>query len=149
MGCINLQIFLDILWTQSQFVKCGAFEYCIEGLLPEKQTSTLSKIFDVIKRIICPQLVESDIPKLQEDTHTTLSLLERDFPVSLQNLTTHLVNHIIDGLSEYGPRYGRWLFPYERANGWITRQTLQRVHQESTVMETYMYVIYDWCAYMY
>lgn len=57
-----------------------------------------------------------------------------------------MIHHIVDGLEEFGPVYGRWLFPYERANGWISRQCLRKGVEESTVMETY--VIYDWCVHM-
>lgn len=47
------------------------------------------------------------------------------------------MHHIVDGFRAYGPLYGRWLFAYERANGWITRQCLKKGAEESTVMETY------------
>ena len=55
-----------------------------------------------------------------------------------QNLVTHLIHHIVDGLKENGPMYGRWLFPYERANGWMTRQGLKKGSEEATIMETYV-----------
>lgn len=60
-----------------------------------------------------------------------------------QNLTTHLIHHIVDGLEEFGPVYGRWLFPHERANGWISRQCLRKGVEESTVMETYVVIHFN------
>nr|XP_022311179.1 uncharacterized protein LOC111116474 [Crassostrea virginica] len=129
-----------------QFVTSGAFEWCIRDLLPQRQEGTLHRLCDVIKKMVSPQLAVHELPRLQAETHEALSLLERDFPLALQNLTTHLLHHIVDDLANYGPMYGRWLFPYERANGWITRQCLRKGMEESTVMETY--VIYDWCVYM-
>ncbi|XP_062584302.1 uncharacterized protein LOC134246058 [Saccostrea cucullata] len=140
------------LWTlrtmnaKLQFVTSGAFEWCIKDLLPISQERTLEHICGVIRRIVSPKLTVLDIAQLQADTHEALSLLERDFPLAIQNLTTHLIHHIVDDLANYGPMYGRWLFPYERANGWVTRQCLRKGMEESTVMETY--VIYDWCVYM-
>ncbi|XP_076082418.1 uncharacterized protein LOC143053503 [Mytilus galloprovincialis] len=88
----------------------------------------------------------SEIKQLQDDTHAALALLERDFPLSLQNLVTHLLHHIVDGIAENEPLYGRWLFPYERVNGWMSIQGLKKGGEEATIMETY--VIYDWCVYM-
>lgn len=44
----------------------------------------------------------------------------------------------MDGFLTFGPLYGRWLFPYERANGWISRQCLKKGAEEATVMETYV-----------
>lgn len=52
-------------------------------------------------------------------------------------MTTHLLHHIPEGFSDFGPLYDRWLYPLERANSWITRQILQHGHEESTVMQTY------------
>ncbi|XP_052694496.1 uncharacterized protein LOC128172788 [Crassostrea angulata] len=88
--------------------------------------------------MVSPQLKEEDIPELQEDAHSALSLFERDFPLSMQNLVTHLLHHVVDGFPTFGPLYGRWLFPYERANGWINRQCLKKGAEEATVMETYV-----------
>ncbi|XP_062595076.1 uncharacterized protein LOC134256449 [Saccostrea cucullata] len=140
------------IWTlrkmnsKFQFVTSGAFEWCIRGFLPPAQEKTLQAICDVIKRMVAPELTISELPQLQADTHEALAMLERDFPLTMQNLTTHLIHHIVDDLAKLGPMYGRWLFPYERANGWITRQCLKKGIEESTVMETY--VVYDWCIYM-
>lgn len=62
----------------------GAFEWCIKGLLPPQQETTLSKLCNVIKRITSPQLFIADLPSLQADTHEALALFERDFPLSMQ-----------------------------------------------------------------
>ncbi|XP_062609392.1 uncharacterized protein LOC134271156 [Saccostrea cucullata] len=132
--------------SKIQFVTSGALAWCIRVFLPNQQEETLFIIVNLIKRMVSPQLTEEDIPSLQEDVHTGLAMFERDFPLSMQNLVTHLLHHIVDGFSTFGPLYGRWLFPYERANGWITRQCLKKGAEESTVMETY--AVYEWCMYM-
>ncbi|XP_062612111.1 uncharacterized protein LOC134273911 [Saccostrea cucullata] len=132
--------------SKLQFVTSGGLEWCVKGFLPPTQEETLFFLLNVLKRMITPVLKECDVQQLQDDVHTALCLLEKDFPLSLQNLTTHLIHHMVDGLLDFGPVYGRWLFPYERANGWISRQCLRKGVEESTVMETY--VIYDWCVHM-
>ncbi|XP_071135395.1 uncharacterized protein [Mytilus edulis] len=132
--------------SKLQFVKTGALQWCIKGLLPKRQETTLFTVLEVIVRMTQQEFEISEIKQLQDDTHAALALLERDFPLSLQNLVTHLLHHIVDGIAENGPLYGRWLFPYERANGWMSRQGLKKGGEEATIMETY--VIYDWCVYM-
>lgn len=132
--------------SKLQFVTSGGFEWCIKGLLPPQKETSLSKLCNVIKRITSPQFFIAELPSLQADTHEALALFRRDFPLSMQNLTTHLIHHFVDDLSCYGPMHGRWLFPYERANAWITRQCLRKGMEKSTVMETY--VVYDWCVFM-
>jgi hypothetical protein len=49
----------------------------------------------------------------------------------------HLLHHIPDGLSKFGPVYGTWMWQYERFNSWICRRVLNRQHPEATVLETY------------
>uniref|UniRef100_A0A8W8MQL9 DUF4218 domain-containing protein n=1 Tax=Magallana gigas TaxID=29159 RepID=A0A8W8MQL9_MAGGI len=140
------------LWTlrtmnsKIQFVTSGALEWCIQGLLPPTQEKTLKCVCDVLKRMVSPVIHMSTLDELQKETHEAFALLERDFPLTMQNLTTHLIHHVVEDLARFGPMYGRWLFPYERANGWITRQCLRKGMEESTVMETY--AIYDWCVHM-
>ena len=61
-----------------------------------------------------------------------------------QNITTHLIHHIAEDFAKFGPLCARWLFPFERANSWVTRQALNHRNTEATIMETY--VLYDWCV---
>ncbi|XP_062596774.1 uncharacterized protein LOC134258258 [Saccostrea cucullata] len=129
---------LRTMSSKLQFVTTGGLQWCIRGFLPPKQEETLFFVFDTLKRVISSSIYQAAIEQLQIDVHHALCLVERDFPLSLQNLTTHLIHHIVDGLEEFGPVYGRWLFPYERANGWISRQCLRKGVEESTVMETYV-----------
>uniref|UniRef100_A0A8W8JI53 Uncharacterized protein n=1 Tax=Magallana gigas TaxID=29159 RepID=A0A8W8JI53_MAGGI len=89
------------------FVTSGALAWCINGFLPKQQEETLLLVLNVIKRMVSPQLKEEDIPELQEDAHSALSLFERDFPLSMQNLVTHLLHHVVDGFPTFGPLYGR------------------------------------------
>ena len=37
----------------------------------------------------------------------------------------------------YGSVYNFWMFPFERFNSWISRQTLNRRYPEYTIIETY------------
>ncbi|VDI69941.1 Hypothetical predicted protein [Mytilus galloprovincialis] len=129
-----------------QFVTSNAAAWCLHGLLGPEQERTLLKLFDVLKKLTKEEYKVADLEQLQEETHEALALIERDFPLSLQTITMHLLHHIPEGFPRYGPLYGRWLFPYERVNCWITRQVLNKHRIESTVMETY--AIYDWCVFM-
>ncbi|CAG2226719.1 unnamed protein product [Mytilus edulis] len=126
------------------FVTKNIAAWCIRGLLAKPQEETLFNLFEVIKRLTQPSYTTEQLQGLIEDTSTAVVLLERDFPLTLQNITTHLLHHIPEGYEDYGPLYDRWLYPLERANSWVTRQILQHGHEESTVMQTYR--IYDWSS---
>lgn len=63
--------------------------------------------------------------------------MERDLPIALQNVTTHILRHMVEGIAKFGPLYTTWMFPFERMNSWFTRRVLNRQYPESTIMETY------------
>ena len=69
--------------------------------------------------------------------HNALSLLERDFPVSLNVITIHLLRHLPMYVRRFGPVHGYWMYPMERLNSWILRRVLNRRFPESTVMASY------------
>ncbi|CAC5410062.1 unnamed protein product [Mytilus coruscus] len=120
---------MHIIFTTS-FVTSNAAAWCLHGLLGPEQERTLLKLFEVLKKLTKEEYKVADLEQLQEETHEALALIERDFPLSLQTITMYLLHHIQEGFPRYGPLYGRWLFPYERVNCWITNQ------------------IYDWCVFM-
>ncbi|XP_052078946.1 uncharacterized protein LOC127717236 [Mytilus californianus] len=135
---------LALFWDY--FVTSGAALWCLRGLLPTKQETTLGKLFNVIELLTSESYHENELEYIIESTSEAVSLVERDFPIALQTITTHLLHHIPEGFANFGPLYGRWLFPFERVNSWITRQALNKNKIEATIMETY--AIYDWCVYM-
>ena len=49
----------------------------------------------------------------------------------------HLIRHVADGIEQFGPLYGTWMYPYERFNSWICQRVLNRSSPEATVLETY------------
>ena len=68
--------------------------------------------------------------------HRALSLLERDFPVSLRASVFHLLHHLPYYIRGFGLTYSFWMYPFERFNSWVARCVLNRRFPESTVVET-------------
>ncbi|XP_065893669.1 uncharacterized protein [Dysidea avara] len=83
---------------------------------------------------------------LRDDLNTALALLEWDFPISVLDITTHLLHHVVDGIERFGPVYSTWMYPYERFNSWLSRRALNQFRSEATIMETYW--IFEWCEFM-
>ncbi|CAC5425389.1 unnamed protein product [Mytilus coruscus] len=100
--------------NQLQFVTKNIAAWCIRGLLAKPQEETLFNLFEVIKRLTQPSYTTEQLQGLIEDTSTAVVLLERDFPLTLQNITTHLQHHIPEGYEDYGPFFIRrledWMF---------------------------------------
>jgi len=55
----------------------------------------------------------------------------------MQDITTHLLHHVVNGIRQFGPVYSTWMYPFERFNSWICRRALNRYRPEATIMETY------------
>ena len=67
-----------------QFSIYNVAAWCLRGLLGKQQEETLFNLFGVIRRLVQPSFVKEDISQLMIDTSTAVTLLERDFPLTLQ-----------------------------------------------------------------
>ena len=115
----------------------GILKYCIRGLLGEQQRTTLFELCDVLAALLDYGIAESDIDSLEYRLHRVLSLLERDFPVSLHVIVFHLLHHMPMFIRRFGPAYSFWMYPMERFNSWIAARITNRRHPETTVLESY------------
>ena len=120
-----------------QIATKGVLKFCLRGMLGRNQRKTLYKLFDLLQCICDDQVNNDSIDELEEEVHTVLALIERDFPVSMQVIVFHLLHHLPFYLKRFGPVHSFWMYNYERFNSWITRRCLNRRHPESTVIETY------------
>ena len=116
---------------------CGILKYCLRGLLGTNQRSTLFELCDVVSCLLAEEIDLQTIESLEYRVHRVLSLLERDFPVSIHVIMIHLLHHLPMYIARFGPAYGFWMFPIERFNSWLARRVLNRRYPESTVVETY------------
>ena len=129
-----------------QVASQGILKYCLRGMLGENQRHTLFLLLDSIQEI-CNEIQRlDDLDEIEARLNRALALLERDYPVVLQNITTHILHHVIDGIRRFGPIYGTWMFAFERFNSWICKRALNMSHPENTAIETY--IIYEWCQFM-
>lgn len=118
-------------------VSSGILKFCIRGLLGREQRKTLTELCNVI-HLLCAETVSlRDLDSIEYQVHRVLSLLERDFPVTIQVISVHLLHHLPMFVKRFGPLYGFWMYPMERFNSWIGRRVLNRRYPEATVMATY------------
>lgn len=129
-----------------QVASQGILKYCLRGMLGENQRNTLFLLLDSIQEI-CSEIQRlDDLDEIEVRLNRALALLERDYPVVLQNITTHILHHVIDGIRKFGPIYGTWMFAFERFNSWICKRALNMSRPENTAIETY--IIFEWCQFM-
>ena len=107
-----------------QLVTSGILKFCIRGLLGKQQRSTIFELCDVLALLCSEEVYLNEIDAIELRVHRVLSLLERDFPVSLHVIVFHLLHHLPEYLRRFGPVYGFWMYPYERFNSWINRRVL-------------------------
>ena len=125
----------------------GILKFCLRNTLGHRQRQSLFQLFDVLSKI-CLEVMSSDVvDKLKEDVHIVLACIERDFPMSIQVITLHLLHHLPLYLERFGPVYSFWMFPFERFNSWISRRVLNRRYPESNIVETYR--LSEWAQFMH
>lgn len=118
-------------------ISSGILKYCIRGLLGELQRKTLFELCDVLALLTSDVISVSNMDSIEYRLHRVLSLMERDFPVSLHVITFHLLHHLPMFVGRFGPVRGFWMYPMERFNSWITRRILNRRYPEATILQTY------------
>ena len=102
-----------------------------------RQRRTLVFLFHVLSNMHEKEFTVKQLEKLESDITVALALIERDCTLWLCNITTHLLRHIPGKIKENGPIYSSWMYPYERANSWLTRRVMKRSQAEECIMETY------------
>lgn len=115
----------------------GNLKYCIRDLIGEEQRKTLFEFCDVMGALLDYSITNDSIDSLEYRVHRVLSLLERDFPVSLHVIVFHLLHHLPMFIRRFGPAYSFWMYPMERFNCWIAARITNRKHPEATVLESY------------
>ena len=93
-------------------------------------------LFSVLTKLHSKIYRKDEVGELVENVNVSMSLLERNCPLWLANITTHILRHIAEKIIENGPMHASWMFPFERMNSYITRRALNRNKIEETIMET-------------
>ncbi|CAH1789371.1 unnamed protein product [Owenia fusiformis] len=137
---------LKKMHSKAQFVKEHILIYCIRALIGNIQIDTLKQLFNCIDEMTAASVPKDSWSQLAEKTSEALCMLEQDWPLSLQNITTHIFHHMVMDLERSGPMYARWTYPFERVQCWVAHQALNKQHQEATIMEAY--AVYDWVSNM-
>uniref|UniRef100_A0A7M5XIY5 DUF4218 domain-containing protein n=2 Tax=Clytia hemisphaerica TaxID=252671 RepID=A0A7M5XIY5_9CNID len=120
--------------------------YAIHGRLPVQQQRTFNYFFAVLANLFVQEFErEQGLDALEQHLHQSLALLERDFPTTFMNITTHICHHFVSNMRKFGTLYASWMYSQERMNSWITRRCNNKARMESTVMNTYQ--LMDWVVY--
>lgn len=127
--------FKSIRWIN--IIGAGIMKYCIRECLGSFQRRTIFELCDVIQSILSGDVDLSLIDTLEYRVHRVLSLLERDFPVSIHVTMLHLLHHLPKFIRRFGPVHGYWMFSMERFNSWIARRVHNRRFPEATIIESY------------
>ena len=83
----------------------GILKFCIRGLLGENQRNTLFELCDCVTCLTAEEVDTKTIDALEYRVHRVLTLLERDFPISIHVIMFHLLHHLpmfIDQFSAFG-----------------------------------------------
>lgn len=77
-----------------EIICSGILKFCIRGLLGTNQRQTLYLLCDTVTKIHSPSITTDMISVIEQNIHLSLTLLERDFPISLNVIVFHLLHHL-------------------------------------------------------
>ncbi|XP_071477244.1 uncharacterized protein [Diadema antillarum] len=121
-----------------ELITLGILKYAVKGCLGNKHEKTLFMFLDVLSDLLAYNPPEGkEFDKLEERTHEALSLMERDFPLCIQTLCTHLIHHLPQTIAKCGPLVNSWMYSFERFMSFLKRRILNRTHPEATSVEAY------------
>ena len=106
-------------------------------MLGERVRRTLTLFFYIASQLHQKKYTIEEIEYLINAINEVLALFERDCPLWLFDITTHILRHVAEKIKPNGPIYASWMYPYERMNSWLTRRVMNRKNPEACIMETY------------
>ena len=110
--------------------------YLLWDCTPNKPRRSFIFWLSVINRLQSYNIHKSEIEKLKSDGKLAGALMERDFPVSFNVITSHLLLHESETMERMGNMYSRWMYPFERLNSVILRHVKSKKHPEASAIRT-------------
>ena len=109
--------------------------YTLHDVFPDPDINQLMQdMIHVFNSIGKKTHLRSELGKLRELTITTLVKWERLAPDNVQPILLHLLLHLVDMISEFGPVNLYWMFPNERFLGRLGRLIYRRYQPEPNLV---------------
>ena len=140
LGKIKYWLYWALLYMLNLFysiVHCKPnLDVFIKRFGTTEPTKDVNSFFDVLQELHSKKFTSEGIDKLKGDVSKVIVLLERDCPIWLCNITTHLVRHIVEKINDNVSLYSSWMYPFERMNSCLTKRATNRSKTEECIMET-------------
>lgn len=98
----------SVKWMHA--ISAGILKYCVRDCLGTFQRKTVFELCDVIALLVAENVDMSQLDNLEYRVHRVLSLLERDFPVTIHVIMFYLLHHIPMFIKRFGPVHNFWTF---------------------------------------
>ena len=96
---------VELVTTEwKHILTCGILKYYLRDL-EERQRATLFELCDVISLLTKDAISSTELDAIEYRVHRVLALIERDFPVSLNVISFHLLHHSPMYIRRFGPVY--------------------------------------------
>jgi hypothetical protein len=86
----------------------------VRDVLNPEVRRAIVKVNRVFRRICDKKINLQDKATYVEDVAVALSMLEKEFPPTFEDVMTHLLIHLVEELFICGPVHSRWMYPMER-----------------------------------
>ncbi|CAH1272595.1 Hypp4890 [Branchiostoma lanceolatum] len=150
--CLHIQVPHGFGWKVKEFVRKpgymkshewmkigthGVLKYVLHGLLGPLQQQSLFKFLDCLTVMCSKQISTVEANQLEINTHKAMAGLEHHWPLYINTIMKHMMQHVASYLKDYGPVPSIWMFGFERFNTFIVKRIMKRDTPEVNCMETY------------
>jgi len=110
----------------------------IRHSLSELVRSTIMRLSLVFRKVCAKEIDTSKSNSLFEETILVMCLLEKTFPPSFFDITTHLLIHVVEQVKICGPVSLRWMYPFERNMKVLKQYVKNKARPEGSMAEGYI-----------
>ena len=116
-------------------VLCGPIMmYALDGLMDQPQLDAISMLFEGLGRLWAKTIKQSELPALRQLLNRALAHCSLYFPVSQHDLIVHLLHHVLDSITLFGPPWAIAMWSSKQLWGTLVSQNHSNPHPATSVM---------------
>ncbi|XP_072043489.1 uncharacterized protein [Amphiura filiformis] len=124
----------------------GMLQFALRGMLGEDQRKTFFNMCVLMSRLLDYTILRGDMEGLSLQWAAGLAEMERDFPLGIQTILVHQMQHLPDDVLMCGPSHGWSMFAFERYMSFLRGRIHNRKDPEISAVESYR--IFELCQHM-
>lgn len=120
-------------------LKTGLAMHALASTMPRSEhRRSLLTLLSTLRHLYSDTIDRSTLPELRDAVWQATSTVQRLFPSSVSTVTTHMLTHVADLVSKFGPLKGFWTIWAERMNKVVTGSALEEQRTVTSIANGYV-----------